>query len=237
MSNPQATIGLHFGREWRIRRPYVYRYLDSRYVDDFFRDGSLRISSFKSFANHDDEQRNDATEGQGMIWNTTSEGAGQTMVAVMSQGNNAYVLCGSTSHDPSLADAFSADSGFRINDTTAFADAVGHRISGFTGGIEGACLYLARKNVQRDVGLVNLDNLKTDSSGQSLDLGKMMGFFGDLAGDDLYFMKPNRYSHQNEYRLLWFAHDEANVYADIKCPEARQFCTRFEDLWSDVQSS
>jgi len=59
----------------------------------------------------------------------------------------------------------------------------------------------------------------------------MMGFLGGMAGDDLLFLKESKYSAQCEYRFIWHTHD-TNVkgYLDIQAPEARQFCTRFEEL-------
>jgi hypothetical protein len=46
------TLNLNFSRQWSIVRPRLYRHLDSQYVDSFFKDGSLRLSSFAQFAKH-----------------------------------------------------------------------------------------------------------------------------------------------------------------------------------------
>lgn len=233
MNTPQASFKIGFVREWHFRKPYLYRYLECEFVDRFFDDGTLRLSSFLSFSKHADEQRKDGSEGWGIVTHQNAEGEGQTMMALMRHGQDAYVVCGSTMFDPELSNAFSTDSGFRINDTTMFADAVAHHIPGFRHGIEGLCLYVARRSVSRDLGRIDLDALRDDQEPKNMSFEKMMSVFGAAAADDLFFLKSNRYAHQNEYRLLWFAHGNSEVHLDIKCPEARQFCTRFEDLWAE----
>ncbi|HET6763271.1 MAG TPA: hypothetical protein VFH27_06355 [Longimicrobiaceae bacterium] len=73
--------------------------------------------------------------------------------------------------------------------------------------------------------------MKVTPGGKELDMGKVFHMFFEMAGDDLFFLKPVRYAHQNEYRLLWHTTRIVPGYIDIVCPEARQFCTRFEDLF------
>jgi hypothetical protein len=233
MSRPQQPISIQFGREWRIRRPAIYRYLERNFVDAFFETGSLRISSFCKFAQHSDEERKDGAEGRGVVIHRNSEGQGQTMVAGIGQGSNAYVLCGSTIFQPELAQSFGTDSGFRINDSLGFGETISRYIPGFSIGQEGACLYLAKRTVYRDMGPIDFDALKVHADGDAIDLGKMSQAIFGAAGDDLMFIKSDKFSHQNEYRLLWHTPREVSGHIDIECPEARQFCTRFEDMWAE----
>jgi hypothetical protein len=68
-THPQKSppgINVQFGRNWTMLRPTLYRFLESKYVDAFFQEGSLRLSSFERFAQHPDEQRKDAGEGWGV---------------------------------------------------------------------------------------------------------------------------------------------------------------------------
>lgn len=236
MSKPQPSISVQFGREWRIRRPVIYRYLEKTFVDSFFETGSLRISSFSTFAKHKDEERQDSKEGYGLVVHRNNEGQGQTMVASISQGHNAYVLCGAMSFRPELAQAFGADSGFRINDSIGFSEAISKYIPGFYIGMEGPCLYLPRRTIDRDMGPVDLDSMKVSPEGKELDMGKLFQAVFSAAGDDLFFLKSDRFAHQNEYRLLWHSPREVSGHIDIVCPEARQFCTRFEDMWAESSS-
>jgi len=54
---------MYITKPWHIYFPVLFRYLEQEYIDAFFRDGSLRLSSFKQFAKHKDEARNDWGEG------------------------------------------------------------------------------------------------------------------------------------------------------------------------------
>ncbi|MDD4649170.1 MAG: hypothetical protein PHO79_04020 [Desulfoplanes sp.] len=236
MNVPQAVTQVPFVRNWIIRRPYVYRYMDKKYVDRFFEDGSLRLSSFAEFSRHADEQRQDKEEGKGNLWHMNSEGEGQTIVARMGMGQNAYVLCGSRLHDQAVARDFKCDSGFRINDTTAFANMIASHIPGFQGGCEGACLYLSERSVDRDLGRVDFDMFRDHPGDKTMNLNKIQTFLFNSAGTDLFFLKLKKFVNQNEYRFLWLTSSNVDGILEIKCPEARQFCTRFEELRTESQT-
>lgn len=227
---PQASISVQLGSEWRIRRPYIYRYLDKQYVDKFFESGTLRLSSFDAFSRHEDEQRLDISEGKGIVAHRNSEGTGQTIIAAVGQGHDCYVLCTSTIHSKAIAEDFKTDSGFRINDIIGFANAVSRQIQGFRRGLEGSCEYLEDKILNRDMGHIDLDSMRISNDSNSLDMGKVMQSVFGMAGDDLFFIKHRKYASQNEYRLLWSTSNKMAPYIDIECPEAVRFCTRFEDF-------
>ena len=233
MSKPQSSISVQFGREWRIRRPVIYRYMERRFVDAFFETGSLRISSFAAFANHKDEQRKDSNEGQGIVIHRNSEGQGQTTVSVIAQRHNAYVLCGAKAYRDNLAHSFNTDSGFRINDSLGFSEAICKYLPGFYMGMEGPCLYLAKRTVMSDMGHIDFESMKTSKEEKEMDMVKLAQNIFATAGDDLFFLKSDVYAHQNEYRMLWLSPHDVTGHIDIVCPEARQFCTRFEDMWSE----
>lgn len=230
MSKPQPSISVQFGSEWKIRRPYLYRYLEKQFVNAFFETGALRLSSFEAFSKHKDEQRLDGSEGRGIVSHTNSEGSGQTMMAVIGQGHRAYVLCAATIYSPDIAQDFATNSGFRINDILGFSNAIARHIPGFNAGSEGSCHYLPKRVLDRDMGLVDIEAMRVSPGSKNLDMGKMMQAVFGMAGDDLLFLKHIRYAHQNEYRLLWNTSRDIDTHIDIQCPEARQFCTRFEDL-------
>lgn len=233
MNKSQDPLVISFGHEWRIHRPYVYRYLQVEYVDAFFATGALRLSSFAVFSRHTDEERLDTAEGHGFVINRNQEGEGSHIGASMSQGQNAYVLCGATCFTEDLSSAFQNNSGFRINDTLRFAEAISRYIPGFSSGLEGSCHYVKRKMVDRDHGPIGIDSLKVSTDSKDIDGEKLFGLMGQVAGDDLYFLKNEKFRHQNEYRFLWQTPTAVNGTLDLVCPEARQFCTRFEDLLAE----
>ena len=230
MTHPATTISVQFQREWILRRPYVYRYEKKQWVDQFFDTGRLQISSFHQFSQHKDEARFDGQEGRGMVVHSSQE-ANQSIGGYMTYGESAYVFCGSAAFSRYIASEFKTDSGFRINDTVAFADAIAHRLSGFVGGCEGPCIYLPKRIVARDMSHVPTSAIHDDAESDKVSLDKMMGFLSTIAGDDPLFLKEARHSYQCEYRFVWHTHIprvRGVTYVDV--PEARQFCTRFENL-------
>ncbi len=223
-------IALSIVSEWAIRRPYLYRYMPRQFVDEFFKSGKLRLSSFAAFAKHKDEERKDQKEGSGLVVNIDDQGEGQMVVSNMAQGHDSYVFCGSARYSKELSLSFDTDSGFRINDTTAFGCAIARMIPGFSGGLEGACIYADKRVVQRKAGRVNFDSMKSNPESNDLDLNKFASALGGIAGDDLHFLKEECYQHQAEYRLLWSVLGPTTDFIEVTCPSAIQFCTRFEDL-------
>ena len=172
----------------------------------------------------------DVNEGKGTIFNINYEGEGQTFVAKVGLGGNAYVLSTSTLYSDELAKAFKTDSGFRIDNILGFTMAISRYVPGFIGGLEGPCFYQTARAIERHSDRINLDSMRASPGSQNVDLGKMMQTTASLAGVDLFFLKEIKYVHQHEYRLLWFVNKQADTYLDIVCPEAAKFCTRFEEL-------
>jgi hypothetical protein len=109
---------------WNICTPVLYRFLESQYVDSFFQDGSIRLSSFERFAKHEDEQRLEVREGETFFISRTTQGGGQTMTVWATVGINAYVLSTAMRFDKNLMESFGCDSYFRIEDSTKFGIAV-----------------------------------------------------------------------------------------------------------------
>jgi hypothetical protein len=218
--------------EWLIRRPCLFRYLEKQYVDLFFSEGILRLSSFSAFSQHKDEERLDTQEGRGSLYNADHEGEGQYIFSVMSQGHDCYVLCGSQVYSKSLAQQFFPDSdvvsGFRINDTTAFGVKLADAIPSFKGGLEGPCIYNDGL-IMRKAGRIEYRTVHPDGK-ETADLNKLHSGLYRATGSDLFFVKSKKYQHQLEYRLLWAVREKVSDYIDVKCQEAVQYCTRFEDV-------
>ena len=128
-----------------------------------------------------------------------------------------------------LLSAFAVDSGFRVNDTTAFGCAIANAIPGFRGGLEGACIYVGERVLRRKSVPIDFESMRISPHGKEMDMGAMFAAISNVAGDDLLFLKLKNYEQQCEYRLIWYA-ENAQDYIDVTCPEAREFCTRFEEI-------
>lgn len=213
-------MSLAFARPWSVRLPTLVRQMQTQYVDAFFEDGSLRLSSFESFRRHPDEKRRDAQEGIIAMQVDTPTGPFNILGA---NGQEAYIICASTVETPIPDDQSASISAFRIIDTVKFADAVSRQIVGFVGGMEGLCAYrtntMIRKSDPTPI------NPPTDGNQVEEWFHAMNRHTSNLAVD-AYFMKHITFSHESEYRFIWFADGPRREFIDIKCPAARQFCER-----------
>ncbi|MCH9695210.1 MAG: hypothetical protein K0U72_11940 [Gammaproteobacteria bacterium] len=192
-------------------------------MDQFFSDGVLRLSSFKSFRGHKDEQRGDQREGHANVHIETPNGT-HTIAGL--NGQEAYVLCTSTVESKTLEASFETASGFRITDSLRFAEAISMKIPGFVGGMQGLCSYrdnlVVRKTLDYSV-------KPPDSNDDPEEWAKDCDRFAGIQIRDSLFLKHQSYSHQCEYRFIWFAIGEETSHIDLNCPAARKFCQKLSD--------
>lgn len=213
-----AEIQMAFTRPWSFRVPLLTRQMKAEFVDAFFLDGTLRLSSFEVFRNHPDEVRRDSQEGR--IVMQIEAPNGKTSI-LGTNGQEAYIMCAST-----IAAALPADgsvAAFRILDTLGFANAISSQIPGFLGGTEGLCSY--RDNTmlrKKDSKPIAPPPAGADPEKWFEEEQRHMG----RHSIDAFFVKQNRFSHEAEYRFIWFASGPHRDYLDIKCPAALQFCER-----------
>lgn len=216
-----TTISTIFSRKWNIRIPVVTRYLESQYVDDFFSKGKLRLSSFKKFRINPDEQQGDPSEGGASMQISTPNG--NHTISVIN-GQEAYILCSGTVENKSMESSFKTDDGFRILNTLAFADAISRYIPGFISGMEGLCSY------REDILIQEYDDTpirSPDSFANPDEWEKEYDRYVAEKSVKAFFIKRMKFSHQGEYRFIWFTAGESErEYIDIICPEARRFCQR-----------
>lgn len=210
-----------------IRIPRVYRYLDKKYVRDFFEDGSLRLSSFASFAKYADEQRLDPEEGKAALFHRTAENGGQTLYVKFEFDDGAYVLCGSSLPSLQLMKDFKTDSAIIIRDAEGFAQAVAKVVPNCTGYVHGVCSYQALRAIERDLGWIDIADKSTNDPAE-MNEGGIRAALSQLVTDDILFLKHASFSHQVEYRFLWFA-EQLKDHLEIQVPDAAQFCERWED--------
>lgn len=212
-----TSFELSFVRPWTIRTPIVTRVMKKPYIDAFFEDGSLRISSFDVFRKHSDEKRRDGQEG------TSAMEIGEPNGTLSILGVNAqetYLLCGSHLEIP-LCDLDNGYGQLRILDTVAFANAISRQIPGFVGGVEGSCIYrsssLIRKKGNRPIAP------PTEGENAEKWFKEQNRYVGSQTIDSL-FLKDIRFKEELEYRLVWFAEGSRRPFIEIKSPAAREVC-------------
>jgi hypothetical protein len=231
-------------REWYIATPTLFRFMDSKYIDAFFNDGSLRISSFSRFKKHKDEQRMDKDEGKAMFVHITTQGGKQTITVTVEQGISAYILSTTMRYDKDFLDMFNVDSYIRINNSSGFGEAIAKKIENFNFGYEGACLYQDIKIVHKDLGYIDINKFRDPQNPQPpIDQAKippegliippsplLKEYIFSQIGHYPIFLKDKKFAHQTEYRFAWETKVLSQEYIDIKVPEAIQFCEKPDEL-------
>jgi hypothetical protein len=204
-----------------IVRRVVTRYLDEKHVESFFRDGTLRIPSFRLFRENPDEQRGDYLEGR-----VAAELDGPNIhYAIQAwNGQAAFVMCGSLVESERMEEIFSTKSAIRILDIGRFANVVSRHIPGFVEGMQGNCIY-RRDTVLRKAVSQTFEPPQSEEAMEAW-AAKHDQFIAEQTREG-YFLKRLKYEEQNEYRLIWFAHsDDSKEALFVTCPEARVLCER-----------
>lgn len=211
-------ITTNFARPWGIRTPNLTRYMEKQYVDAFFEHGKLRIPSFRRFRNNPDEELGDPLEGRVSAQIVTPTGS-HAICAV--NGQEAYVLCATLVENQSLEAKFGTKYGIRILNSLGFANCISSHIPGFVGGLEGLCSYRDDVSVNKSI---EESFSPPDTFADPEAWGREYEKFVSEQSRDAFFIKQSRFSHQAEYRFIWFAQGIEKEYVEITCPEARQFC-------------
>ena len=202
--------------------------MQSQYVDQFFKDGSLRLSSFRLFAKHADEGRRDTTEGRNILFGTNDKASVFMMVAM---GFDCFVLCGTTSNIESTKKDFSdCDACLVIDDTIEFANRVSFQIPYFKRGIEGPVIYSDDPSIGRSLGPASADEMleKYKLPNGEINMDMLSDLRRRMGGPEEMFVKSGVYAHQSEYRLLWQSSQPTSDFIDIKAPDAIQFCRKMK---------
>ncbi len=198
--------------------PYVYRYMDSAFIEEFFESGRLRLSSFDAFSKHEDEQRKDTSEGKAVVFASSPN---QTQVSVIGKGHDAYVLSTSVLDDDALGEQFGTLDRLEIFHPLQFALAIARRLPGCAGSLQGSCHYSDKPMEVRS----NDIDFSTRTPDGSIPMENVLGPAMQSSGQLPLFRKRMRFKHQAEYRFFWFA-PVAEPFLFIECPEARQYCRR-----------
>jgi hypothetical protein len=218
---------------WHHRSPRVYRFLDKRYVDEFFETGRLRLSSFAMFRKHADEQRLDSDEGTISILCRKDESSTDPLLIQALVGTDTYVLSACLVPSTEVMKDFKTDSALVIRDPVSFAQAIGAALPGFSYGFDGPCSYQSRRYVYGDLSRLNAppeawQAFDTEPSDPAY-AARMDALIGAVARRDPYFLKHHDYMPQNEWRFVWVVEQVREDILYVSAPEARQFC----EPWSN----
>lgn len=207
--------------------PYLYRYEDKKWIDDFFETGIIKLSSFKNYKNHPDNQLGDKDEGTSM--NIVNGNNDKMILTYTMVGQNEYCFCTSTILDDKLKGVFKRDSAFRIIDPLNFMLEITRSLPRVKGVLFGNCLYVNQRIISSRVPKpIDLEELKDDREPEKISFEKMMEEAAPSLTRHRFFLKHTDYQEQCEYRLLWSVDKAIDEGIVINCPEARQFCEKIE---------
>lgn len=180
------------------------------HVDDFFNNGILQLGSFEYYSNHENDEVRDDSESLTVI-----VGLGQNVVTVskIGAGYDYRVFCcytGLPSED--VMGKFGYDDGYEILDPKGFLDAISQCLNSDHSGF-GQCAYVDRKVVSVPLS-------------QEFDPTKLDHTAAFEAEVFRYFLKPERYRHQQETRFIWKLHADVKDAVILKCPAAVNYCRR-----------
>lgn len=221
-------------RVWSLNVPAVNRYIETKFADEFFENGSLRLSTFPHYTAIEDASRRDEREGQANFQFTRS---GLRIAGWQNVGKRSYVMCTSTSEAPVLMTLFNCDNYIRIANVLAFADAVSRYIPGFIGGHIGPCIYRTSREITRSTKLqfgvdtfakAFADGVTDENALGAATEQSRAQMSADLHAEiqfEHFFLKEHTFSNQSEFRIVWNVAHDAEEYLHVKCPEAIAFCS------------
>ena len=208
-------------------KPIVCRFSKEKHVDAFFNTGELRLSSFESFSNHKDEKRKDTSEANAVHTIRTKSGQTGYVVLKLNEFKNALVLCG-TANDYLRSSWYKPRNrhAIQIHDPLSLAVDVAiqlreHHGIEITHCANGYCIY-------RKAGLEHLaDSINVKQLDGMSDQERMVHYINFL-GPRHFFRKGLKYSHEVEYRWIWFSKTPCPTNVTVNIPEPSKYCNKKE---------
>lgn len=205
---------------WLQRINPVYRILsDLKYIEDFFLNGNIYLSSFHNFKKYEDEMQGDFSEGQCLVGGF--DGKDKSQYIAYEGGVNAYVLCATNFLSENVIKDFKGVGAIKIKDSVNFGKEIARKLPFVKTGIEGDCIYGDSKTqfleneqnkIFQNINFQNPIMMREEIS--QITLGVEM------------FMKHNKYKHQKEHRLLWLSDVQISNGIVVHCPEAIKYCDK-----------
>ncbi len=205
---------------WLHRINPIYRILsDLQYVEDFFENGNIFLSSFKNFKKYDDEMQGDFSEGNFLIGGF--DGKDKSQYVAFEGGVNAYVLCATNFLNENVIKDFKGVGAIKIKDSVNFGKEIARKLPFVNTGIEGDCIY-------GDSKVRTLEN-ENNKIFQNIDFKDPISMQEEISQITLgieMFLKHKKYEHQQEHRLLWFSEVQIDNGIVIHCPEVIKYCEK-----------
>lgn len=242
---PFITLPVSMAHTAHVVLPPVYRFLESEYIDDFFRDGTIMLSSASRCARHEDAKRKDNSEGYGFH---VAQSSNKTFIAVAGFGPSYYLLSTTTHQNFELFPQYQGC--LVIDNPLAFANVVAMRVPYMSGTFIGPISYRNQRTFKRVIPDDVMDEASRVFQDSGFEIGpsppklsqndieaifskmknlsqnqqhSLMHIFDGIEG---LFSKHDSYAEQHEFRFAWRSRLPLSETLIVKVPEAVQFCRR-----------
>jgi hypothetical protein len=205
--------------------PYLYRYENENYIDDFFNKGLLCISSFKLYMSYVDNQLGDSKEGHS--FNVGSGEGKLTQMSYSTSGDDCHCFCTSTVLKKELLEKFSRNSVFRIKNPVNFMFEIKNSLTRVIEVLYGNCVYLSDRTIRYNSGIKSLEEVQLEGDPNKIDGNKLFATL-NLATVHQKFLKLMHYQEQSEYRMIFVTDRKITDKIIITCPEAVQHCEKID---------
>ncbi|RUV00180.1 hypothetical protein EOB36_17695 [Mesorhizobium sp. M6A.T.Cr.TU.017.01.1.1] len=217
-----SFIQTQISRPLTVFVPPLHRHMAKQYVDMFWDNASLRLSTFDAFRQHKSEGQGDPLEGHAsyMVNDQTQDRHFGTSTIV---GANAYVL--SFTSRTTLSKEF-GDDFFEVVEPVVFSAEVANMIPGCTSVMIGSCIYVDAKLLIKIGPAPAINDLLVGDGSTAVSLDKLLAQGAAIQGPRQYFLKDRRYESQSEFRMVWETNAPVSAPLIVTLPALRQYCRR-----------
>ncbi len=218
-----SHVSLNISKPMFVFLPTLYRYLPRQYIDSFFKTGLFRVSCFRQFHKHADEQQGDKSEGTSMLMinDMKKDLSFGTFVEV---GRSAYVSS-FTSRTNKLDKVF-GDAAIEIFEPLGFLMELANELPGTGNAMIGPCIYTETRILQSMRSAPDLASLQ-DGEGNIV-MEKMQQVSNTISGPKVYFLKEKKYEDQAEYRMIWETQRNVDDPLVVTIQNPERFCRPIE---------
>lgn len=186
----------------------IIKMMKKRYVDAFFSRGEIQLGSFHYYSGYDHTEIGDTSEGVVTLIGKMPTGY---IGGTYGYGYNNLILCTYAGQpERSTLDRFGYDGGFIISNPKRFAQAIAATLESKAPEYA-LCKYSPHKAI-------------IGCPGGNVDVSQISHRTAEIVKAAKYFIKPDRYSHQKEFRFLWEVDREILDAELVVCEEAVQWC-------------
>lgn len=210
--------------------PIVYRFIEEQYVDEFFKTGALRLSTFGRCKKLEDENRKDISEGNATLIAFEDD---IRLEMEMGVGDNAILLCTSLSNNNIKANGKKDDCCIEIRDinnfTLAITQALIQKGCPIQTVLKGPCVY-ADRHIEKKLQGADVNNFLDEmENSKVVNFDKLLALTSNVGGYNTFFCKPLENRFENEYRILWLLEtDVTQETYDVLVPDAIQYCEKIK---------